>query len=85
MPIVRSAIIFCKSPAFLFYDLIKIYNDFITCSLIFIIFRIFDISKIFPASYFDKKIKNGFGVVFDDVVAGIFAAIITHLLLSLIY
>ena len=51
----------------------------------FVSFRFFDILKPFPINMIDKKIKNGFGVVFDDVVAGIFAAIITHLLLSLIY
>ena len=51
----------------------------------FVSFRFFDILKPFPINMIDKKIKNGFGVVFDDVVAGIFAAIVTHLLLSLIY
>ena len=51
----------------------------------FVSFRFFDILKPFPINMIDKKIKNGFGVVFDDVVAGVFAAIITHLLLSLIY
>ena len=51
----------------------------------FISFRFFDILKPFPINLIDKKIKNGFGVVLDDVVAGIFAAISTHLLLSLIY
>ncbi len=60
---------------FLFYDLIKIHNDFVTCALIFIIFRIFDISKIFPSSYFDKKIKNGFGVILDDLVAGLYTVL----------
>jgi phosphatidylglycerophosphatase A len=43
--------------------------------LAFIFFRIFDIWKPFPISYFDKNIKNGFGIVLDDVVAGILAII----------
>ena len=43
--------------------------------LAFIFFRIFDIWKPFPISYFDKNIKNGFGIVLDDVIAGIFAII----------
>ena len=60
---------------FLFYDLIKIYNDFITCILIFVIFRIFDISKIFPASYFDRKVKNGYGVMLDDIIAGLYTVL----------
>ena len=41
----------------------------------FILFRLFDILKPFPISYFDKKMKNGFGIVIDDCIAGIFAAI----------
>jgi phosphatidylglycerophosphatase A len=41
----------------------------------FIFFRIFDIWKPFPISYFDKNIKNGFGIVLDDVIAGILAII----------
>ena len=40
----------------------------------FILFRLFDILKPFPISYFDQKIKNGFGIVIDDCIAGIFAA-----------
>ena len=39
---------------------------------IFILFRFFDIKKPFPVSYFDKKFKNSFGVIFDDVVAGFY-------------
>ena len=49
-------------------------------SLAFIFFRIFDILKPFPISYFDTKYKNGFGIVLDDVIAGIFAAIISLVL-----
>ena len=41
----------------------------------FIIFRIYDILKPWPASYFDKKMKNGIGVMLDDVIAGIYALI----------
>ncbi len=39
----------------------------------FALFRLFDIAKPWPASYFDRKVKNGFGVVFDDVMAGLYA------------
>ena len=56
----------------IFYDLIFIYNDFITLILIFFIFRLFDIIKIFPANYIDKNFKNGYGVIMDDIVAGIY-------------
>ena len=35
----------------------------------FLLFRFFDIIKPFPVSYFDKKFKNSFGVIMDDVCA----------------
>ena len=41
-----------------------------------ILFRFFDILKPFPISYFDKRFKNGFGIVIDDIVAGIFAGLL---------
>jgi len=41
----------------------------------FVLFRIFDIFKPFPASYFDKKVLNAHGVMLDDVVAGIYALV----------
>ena len=43
--------------------------------LAFILFRIFDILKPFPINIIDKKIKNGLGVMLDDVVAAIYASI----------
>lgn len=43
--------------------------------LIFILFRIFDISKLPPINLIDRKMKNGFGVIFDDIVAGVYTAI----------
>lgn len=35
----------------------------------FVLFRIFDIVKLPPANYFDERVKNGFGVMMDDVAA----------------
>ena len=43
---------------------------------IFILFRYFDIKKPFPVSFFDKKFKNSFGVIMDDVVAGFYVVLI---------
>ncbi len=42
----------------------------------FLLFRFFDILKPFPISYVDKKIKNSFGVIFDDLLAGLFSGIL---------
>ena len=44
--------------------------------IMFILFRIFDITKPYPASYYDKNIKNGFGVIMDDVCAGLYVVAI---------
>ncbi len=43
--------------------------------IIFILFRFFDIKKPFPVSFFDKKFKNSFGVIIDDVVAGLYVVL----------
>ena len=39
----------------------------------FLLFRLFDIWKPFPIRHFDAKLKNGFGVMFDDLLAAIYA------------
>ena len=40
--------------------------------IMFILFRIFDIVKPYPVSYYDKNFKNSFGVIMDDVCAGLY-------------
>lgn len=42
----------------------------------FVLFRIFDILKPWPISYFDKTMKGGLGIMFDDLIAGLFAWLI---------
>ena len=42
---------------------------------IFILFRFFDIKKPYPVNYFDEKYKNSFGVIFDDVIAGLYVVL----------
>ena len=44
--------------------------------VIFILFRFFDIIKPFPINFIDKKFKNSVGVVFDDVIAGVYVILI---------
>ena len=48
--------------------------------LSFILFRFFDIIKPFPINIIDKKMKNGLGVMLDDLVAGVFSAIIIYII-----
>ena len=40
--------------------------------IMFILFRLFDIVKPYPVSYYDKNFKNSFGVIMDDVCAGLY-------------
>ena len=44
--------------------------------IMFILFRIFDITKPFPVSYYEKNFKNSFGVIMDDVCAGLYVVAI---------
>jgi phosphatidylglycerophosphatase A len=46
----------------------------------FFFFRLFDIIKPQPARYFDRSLHNGYGVVLDDVAAGLYACLSTHIL-----
>ena len=62
----------------LFYDYLKFANDFIMFLLILILFRFFDILKIFPINWVDKNIKNSFGVVLDDLLAGVYSIIVLY-------
>ena len=47
----------------------------------FILFRIFDIAKPFPIRLIDQKLSGGFGVVMDDILAGIYGNLSLRLLL----
>tara|TARA_Y100000741_G_C18068043_1_gene483337 strand:+ start:101 stop:595 length:495 start_codon:yes stop_codon:yes gene_type:complete len=50
--------------------------------IMFILFRIFDIAKPFPVNYYDKNFKNSFGVIMDDVCAGLY--VVTVLVLYMV-
>ena len=52
---------------------------FIIVFLSFIGFRFFDILKPYPINYVDKNIKNGFGVILDDLIAGFFTLIVLYI------
>jgi phosphatidylglycerophosphatase A len=44
--------------------------------LAFVLFRVFDIFKPWPISIADRKLKGGFGIMFDDIIAAAYAAAI---------
>ena len=52
--------------------------------IMFILFRIFDILKPYPVSYYDKNFKNSFGVIMDDVCAGLYvvAVLVLYMVIS---
>ena len=52
--------------------------------IMFILFRIFDIAKPYPVSYYDKNFKNSFGVIMDDVCAGLYvvAVLVLYMIIS---
>ena len=49
----------------------------------FLLFRVFDVWKPWPVSWADREVKGGFGAMLDDVLAGIYAAIVLALLIQL--
>ncbi len=50
--------------------------------LAFVLFRLFDIFKPWPISWVDSQVDGGFGVMIDDILAGIFAATVLWLAYS---
>ena len=54
-------------------------NNFFLIILSFFLFRLFDITKPWPASYFDLKVKNANGVLMDDIIAGLYTSFFIYL------
>ena len=52
--------------------------------IMFVLFRIFDITKPYPVSYYDKNFKNSFGVIMDDVCAGLYVVAVMVLYMVII-
>ena len=50
--------------------------SFLTEFLAFIVFRFFDMVKPPPIRYFDQRIKGGFGVMLDDIIAAFFTLLV---------
>jgi phosphatidylglycerophosphatase A len=52
--------------------------------IMFILFRIFDIVKPFPVNYYDKNFNNSFGVIMDDVCAGLYVVAVLVLYMVIV-
>ena len=48
----------------------------------FLLFRLFDILKPWPISVLDRRLKGGIGIMLDDVLAGVFAALVLHFIIK---
>lgn len=64
----------------MFISILFLPKTMLSLFIAFILFRIFDILKPFPIGFVDKRVSGGFGIMIDDVIAGIFALITAHLL-----
>jgi len=51
----------------------------------FVLFRLFDIAKPFPANFFDQRFHGGLGIMLDDIVAGIYGLIILQVIIMLAF
>ena len=50
----------------------------------FVAFRIFDILKPWPIGWLDRKVEGGFGIMIDDVLAGVMACVCVHVAVWLV-
>jgi len=50
----------------------------------FVVFRLYDIVKPWPVSVLDRKVGGGFGIMIDDILAGVMACLTLHIALRLL-
>ncbi len=70
--------------SFLFIPFLGVYDfsifewqsgSYFAAIILIILFRFFDILKPHPIAFVDKNFKSGFGIILDDLIAGIFAGL----------
>jgi len=47
----------------------------------FLLFRVFDVLKPWPISWVDARVHGGLGIMLDDIIAGVFAAVVLHMVM----
>jgi phosphatidylglycerophosphatase A len=60
-------------------------KSFVAVALGFALFRLFDIAKPWPVSWADRRLRGGLGVMADDLIAGLLAAVVLQLSVRLIH
>ncbi len=58
------------------FTLVLVPNDFLLFAIGFALFRVLDILKPWPASWADRNLPGGFGIVVDDVIAGLMGLVL---------
>jgi len=58
----------------------NLFNEFVKLFIIFILFRIFDIAKPYPINWIHNNMKNSYGIILDDIIAGIYTIIILSII-----
>ncbi len=58
--------------------LVPVAHDLRLYAVAFLAFRFFDIVKVWPAGRIDRELKGGWGIMLDDIVAGLYAALLTY-------
>jgi phosphatidylglycerophosphatase A len=64
-----------------FFTMIAVPPTALNILIGFVLFRLFDIWKPYPISWVDKNVHGGFGMIFDDILAGLVSCIILQVLL----
>jgi phosphatidylglycerophosphatase A len=58
--------------------LVPVAGDLRLYAVAFVAFRFFDIVKVWPAGRIDRELKGGWGIMLDDVVAGVYAGALSY-------
>jgi phosphatidylglycerophosphatase A len=64
--------------------LVPVALDLPSYAFAFLFFRFFDIVKIWPANLAQRRLKGGWGIMTDDIIAGVYAAAATYAVHTLI-
>ena len=64
--------------------LVPVALDLPSYAFAFLFFRFFDIVKIWPANFAQRRFKGGWGIMTDDIIAGAYAAAATYAVHNLI-
>jgi phosphatidylglycerophosphatase A len=59
-------------------------STWLAATIVLVAFRVFDVTKPFPARAIDRNARGGLGVVGDDLVAGAYAGLLTRLALEVL-